>query len=357
MPKPRKLPSGRHQARYYVMEGDRRVSRSAGTFTSKRDAQDAIDAELVKLRSGTWVDPLRSSMTVKDWAEKWYAAREPRRKVLSFLNAQILPRWGSWQMDRVRNLDVKTWVREMTTAGLSPETVRAVYATFSTMMTDAANERVIDRSPCWQRRDGLPPIQRTKLNYLTVEQGVALVAAVPAQYKAMFHLALWTGMRWGELAALRWENVDLAVGLIRVCESVKREDGQIGRPKNGKVREVAIGAATVDVLRAHRRDFGAHDLVFTSPRGQQLSYPRFRRSVMIPAAEALELDWKMSFHTLRHTYVSTLLDAGVDALVVAEQAGHSRASFTIDRYGHAPHTKADVVRIAIAKAMQRQSDG
>lgn len=354
MSRPRKTGSGRWQARYYVTEGGKSTSRSAGTFASKRDAQDAIDTELAKIRAGKWVDPHLGKITVKDWCEAWYAARKPNKRTRSFLDARILPKWGDWRLDEVKNLHVKAWVLELVAADLSPVTVRALYTCFANILTDAVHEDRMMKSPCWGSvRDGLPTVKRTKLHYLDAQQGRRLVALAPDRYKAMFHLALWTGMRWGELAALRWENVDLAAGVIMVSEAVKREDHTIGPPKNGLAREVVIHPDTAEVLRAHRRDFGAHELVFTSPRGHLLVYTNFRRNVMTPLATKLGLDW-LTFHSLRHTYCSTMLESGVDALVVAKEAGHARASYTTDIYGTARHDSADVVREAITRAMQRE---
>lgn len=352
MSKPRKLPSGRWQARYYVTEGTEQTSRSAGTFTTKRDAQDAIDGELAKIRAGKWIDPLLSKITVKDWSERWYAARSPSRKIRSFLDARILPKWGEWSLEDVKNLHVKTWVRELVADGLAPETIRGLYRTFSTLMTDAVHENLLPKSPCWPKRDGLPTVTRTKLHYLTIYEGRRLIELAGGRYKAMFHLALWTGLRWGELAALRWEDVDLSGNVIHVIRSVRR-DGTVGPPKNDKARDVVIDPITADVLKAHRRDFGSRELLFTGDRGNQLDYPTFRRRVMVPLVRKLDVDWPVTFHSLRHTYVSTLLESGVDALVVAKFAGHSRASFTTDRYGHARHDADEVVRKAIEEAMKR----
>lgn len=352
MTKPRKLPSGRYQARYYVTAGGVSSSRTAGTFASERDAQDAINLELTKIRRGTWIDPLLSKTTVGEWAEQWYAARKPSKKTRSFLDARILPKWKTWQLREVNNIEVKSWVLELT-ADLAPGSVRGIYGTFATLMTDAVNDNRLAKSPCWgPKRDGLPTVTRTRLHYLTADQGRRLIALAPDRFTAMFHLALWTGMRWGELAALRWENVDLAGNVISIKEAARR-DGTISKPKADKTRDVVIDTSTADVLRAHRRDFGAHDLVFTSDEGCLLDYNNFRRRVMAPLVRALGVDWPVTFHSLRHTYVSTLLESGVDALVVAKYAGHSRASFTTDRYGHARHDSADVVREAIGRAMQR----
>lgn len=352
MTAPREMDSGRWQARYYVRLGGKRVSRSAGTFASKRDAQDAINGELLKIRAGRWIDPLLSQITVKEWSELWYASRPPSRKVKSFLDARIVPHWGDWQLADVTNLHVKAWVRELTEA-LSPESVRGIYGTFAALMTDAVNGDRIAKSPCWgPKRDGLPAVKRTRLHYLTADQGRRMIELAPDRYKAMFHLALWTGMRWAELAALRWENVDMTRNVVNVAEAVRR-DGTTGLPKAGRTREVVLDESTAEVLRAHRRDFGAHELVFTAAEGGGLHYNNFRGRVMAPLVEALGVDWPVTFHSLRHTYVSTLLESGVDALVVAKYAGHSRASFTIDRYGHAQHGSADVVREAIGRMMNR----
>lgn len=344
----RKLTSGRYQARYPVTVNGVTTQVSAGTFATKDDARDARALALAQLRVGGWCDPAGPKTLVRDWATRWTDLRGGNTKTASFLRSRIVPWWGERRLGDITPIDVQTWVRLLEDDGLSPTTVRALYATFRRMMQDAVEYDVLTKTPC--RNIKLPAERRTEIVPLSLEQMTRLELAAPPRYRAMIHLAAWGGLRWGELAALTWECVDLEAGVVLVRQAVK-VDGSIGTTKNGKSRLVDISPATVEVLRAHRRDFGSTALLFTGARdGRQLDGGNFRKSVWAPLVK----DWspKPTFHDLRHGHAGHMVMQGMDWKVLSDRLGHHKPSFTADRYGWVRPDRRDVTLAALERAMQ-----
>lgn len=352
MSKPRKLPSGRWQAYVNVTEGGKRKQIALGTFANKRDAIDATNlAEATRLK-GQFTRPSDGRTLTGEWCEAWYASRlRPSRKVRSFLDARILPQWKDWHLAEIKLSDVRGWVKELSDGDLNPSTVRGIYETFKVILADAVEDRLIPQSPCRLRADDLPKLLPSEYVFLTREQGNVLEALAPERFRAMIHLALWGGLRWGELAALTWDDIDLESGWLTVAKAVK-SNRTIGPPKNGKRRRIRLAPATVEVLRTHRRDFGGTELLFTTTRqSKQLSYANFLHNVWEPMVTASMIKPAPTFHDLRHTHCSWMIAQGMDWLVLSDRMGHHKPSFTMDVYGHLRHDSDDVVVAALEAAM------
>lgn len=354
----RKLPpgirltaKGRYQARYSVTENGTTRQVSAGTFANLSDAKDARSRAIAAYKSGRgWVDPKHRKLTVRQWSEQWLELRSSTSNTWrSHIRTKILPTFGDVPLQDVTPLAVQKWVNELASSGLAPATIRAVYGLFKQMLGKAVDYDLLVKNPC--RLVELPPVRRKPITPLSVEQLARLEREAPDRYRAMIHLAAWAGMRWGELAALRWEDVDLEAGVVHVRHSVKATRA-VGETKNGKARRVKIAPLTVEVLRAHRRDFGAQEWLFTTEhRHVRLGYAEFRAHIWLPLVRRCEITPAPTFHALRHSYAGHMNMAGVDWKVVSEQLGHHAPSFTADFYGW-KHLRADeIIDAAVARAM------
>jgi integrase len=347
----REVASGRYQARYPVVHGGVTKLCSAGTFASVQDAKDARALAVATVLNGTWVDPAGARGTVAAWATEWVELRGTKhtRTAQSFLAVHILPAFGACKLGDITPMDVQRWVNHLQTLDLVPTTVLVIYRTFAAMMGDAVDFDQIGRSPC--RRIVLPKAHRTTPTPLSLAQLRRLEDKAPSRYAAMIHLSAWCGLRWGELAALRWENVDLSTSVIKVCEAVKT-DGSIGPPKNGKPRDVPMSLETVEVLKAHRRDWGTNALLFPGQRNERvLNYSSFRRHIWYALIQQCGLDSAPTFHDLRHAYIAHMARQGVDWKLLAEVVGHSTPSFTMNRYGWARQDGGSVIAAAASRAM------
>jgi integrase len=323
----RKLDSGHYQARYSAH--GKQVS--AGVFPTAAKARDARATALAELRAGTWVDPSGPRMTFEAWAAEYAELVGTDKRMQSFLRVHILPRWGLTRLGDIEVADVQRWVNALYTTDLSPSTAAAVYAAFKRMMARAVDYDRLVKTPC--RLIRIPKAQRSEQDVLLPADIALIEAEMHDRYRAMVHLAAWTGLRWQECAALRWEDVDLEAGVLNVCRAVKA-DGKVGPPKNGKTREVVMPPSVVAALRKQRRDYGATGPVFPTERGKKvLNYSFFRRSIWEPAVKRAGITPAPSFHKLRHAYVGIMRMQNVSPDVVSEQVGHHSAAFTMERYG------------------------
>jgi len=160
-------------------------------------------------------------------------------------------------------------------------------------------------------------------------EAAKLLAALPKSDRALWATAFYGGLRLGELQALRWEDVDLATGVLRVKRAWDKVEGIIEPKSRAGVRTVPIAAVLRDYLDAHKT---AHDsgYVFGSERPFSYSgvYTRAKRV------------WKdagltpISLHECRHTFASLMIAAGVNAKALTTYLGHSSGQVTLDRYGH-----------------------
>ena len=342
-------PTGRYQARHTAIRDGKATQISVGTFASKDDARDARALALAKLRTGQWVDPRGSRMTVKEWTEQWLTARpETSPWLRTILDSRIVPAWGTVRLEDITALGVQHWVNTMTTEGLSPRSVQAYFGALRTLLADAVVYGKLNSSPCADRAVKLPTLTRTEPVILSVEDMALLEKAAPARYKAMIGVACWTGLRWGELAGLRWQDVEWERSTLHVQQAAKR-GGTFGLPKNGKKRRVPIDAEIIQALREHRRDFGdgANGLVFTNTRRAALRYENFRKT-WIKMVEGL--DPAPTFHDLRHAHAGHMVMQGMDWLVLSERLGHSSPAFTMSKYGWARYDKHDVTMQALARS-------
>lgn len=347
----RKLDNGRYQARYTIVRDGRHVQVSAGTFASLTDAKDARAVAVAQLRTGVWVDPRHSRMTVRDWVKEWTTARPVTSEWLqTIIDKRIIPAWGDTRLEDITALSIQHWVNGMTSQGLSARTVQAYYGVLRTMLSQAVVYGKLPATPCAERAVRLPTLSKTEPVLLSVEDMELLEQAAPARYKAMISVACWTGLRWGELAGLRWQDIEWERSTIHVQQAAKR-DGSFGLPKNRKKRRVPIDAELIAVLRQHRRDFGdgADGLVFTSTRKTALRYPNFRK-VWIKMTEALSLDVAPTFHDLRHAHAGHMVMQGMDWLVLSERLGHHSPAFTMSRYGWARPDKHEVTMAMLSAA-------
>jgi integrase len=147
---------------------------------------------------------------------------------------------------------------------------------------------------------------------------------------ALTLLLAYAGLRWGEVVALRWENVDTARRRIHVKESATEIAGRLewGAPKTHEVRTVIVPDFVVDALSEP-----SEGLVFTAPRGGPLRHSNFTKGVWAPACEAANMPDGLLIHDLRDTAASLAISAGASIKAVQRMLGHASAAMTLDTYG------------------------
>jgi integrase len=327
-----KRPDGRWRARYRDAKG----KEHARHFSRKVDAQAWLDTVTTAVQIGTYVDPNKGRLTIGDWARRWLDGQahlkpSTHERYAGILREHILPTWSAVQLADVSHADVQAWITGLTMRR-SPATVHKIHRVFSLMLKTAARDGRLGRNPADDIH--LPRVNTPERRYLTHDQVRQLADACHPHSLVVLFLA-YTGVRFGEMAALRVGRLDLMRRRATVSESVTLVRGvQIwGTPKSHECREVPLPRFLVDDLAAHVTGRLPNDLVFRGERGGALRAQVFQRSVLTRAAEELGIPG-LHPHELRHTSASLAIASGATVKVVQQMLGHKSATMTLDLYGH-----------------------
>ena len=218
--------------------------------------------------------------------------------------------------------------------GLSAKTVRNIHQIISSALKLAVEQRLIARNPA----DGcaLPKAERKEMQTLPVEQLTSFLReAKDSGVFALYYIDLTTGLRRGELLGLKWSDIDLEKGDLRVQRQIGRIDGKIIemplKTKNA-YRTLPLSADAINVLKIQKCKVGNSEWVFPSPTGGPMS-PDSVLHMLHRVLKRAGLP-KVRFHDLRHTFATLALQNGVDIKTVSGMLGHFSAGFTLDTYAH-----------------------
>lgn len=248
---------------------------------------------------------------------------------------RVLPMIGAWKLSAVTTSDLQALVDRWQGEGLPPATIRNLIKPVQSIYRRAKSRGGVAENPT--RDLELPSSPAREVAIVTPGQATALLDVLPRGDRPLWATALFAGLRYGELRALRWKDVDLAKGVISVRRSWDPKAGPI-EPKSRKSRRtVPIPAALSDEfrdLRIREREFDPEGLVF----GRTRSEPFHAATIYRRADEA----WKsfalpagsLRLHQARHTYASFMIAAGVNAKALSTYMGHSSIKVTFDVYGH-----------------------
>ncbi len=345
-------PNGRWRARYR----DPMKREHARDFRRKVDAERWLaSVETAKTR-GEWVDPTLGRMTFGRWSREWLNGQSQLRpstldRYERILAVQVLPRWEPVPLAAITHAGVVQWIGELVAAGYAPATVRQSHRVLSLALGLAVRDGRLGRNVAQGVR--LPRAQPAEKRFLTHEQ-VARLAEACGHYALHVRFLAYTGLRWGEFAALRVRNVNLLRRRITVVESASEVQGVLllGPTKTHQRREVVLPRFLVEPLAEQLRDKADDDLVFSAPHGGVLRNPNFRHRVLTPAARSVGLDG-LSPHDLRHTAASLAIAAGANVKVVQQMMGHASAAMTLDVYAGLFGDDLDAVAESLDAAARR----
>ena len=229
---------------------------------------------------------------------------------------------------------------------LRPRSVVKYHALLHKIFSRAVIDRVVPYNPC--SHSELPKIISKPKRIITPEEFDAILASIDVRYQTMVLLDIETGLRWGELVALRPADIDFVgrnVIVRRVVVEVSKKNSPTGErafikehPKNDQQRLVQIEPATCSLIREHMLAYGVRDddLLFTSQAGTIVSRNNFRTKVWTPAVKAAGLKESVTFHGLRAAHASWLLAGGADLQVVKDRLGHRQIATTQQYLGVLP---------------------
>lgn len=210
----------------------------------------------------------------------------------------------------------------------------------------AVRDRIITFNPCTETE--LPKIVRKQNQTLTPEEYARLYTAIPERYQDFVQTCIETGLRWGELVALRPRHINFLRRTVTIEETIveiSKKHSPAGErnivklyPKNDKPRTIGLRQGLLDRLaaRIQRMQLGRDELLFPSTDvagGAPISRNTFRTQVWLPAVETAEISFNVRMHDLRHAHASWLLAGGADLVGVMERLGHAQIQ-TTQKYLH-----------------------
>jgi integrase len=341
-------------------------------FATKREAERWLTSQKSALQRGDHIDPKDNQRLFEQIAEAWqdtWLDLEPKTRVgyRAILRRHVLPRWRGVRIGAVIPEAIQEWVNELA-EDRHPNTVRRIYSVLRAILKVAVERRYLLANPCDPVR--LPRAPAAVIDQrviLSASEVAALAEAVSPRYRVLIYTAAYTGLRAGELGALRRRDVDLLHGSVSVERALKDVSGQLifGPTKTAKARRVGLPRFLVDMLSEHLAalDGGPDALVFTSPDGGPLRHhnmylrdfkPAVRRRYCsecearaskddecCPRCDADNLVYVLPpekhglrFHDLRHTCASLLIAAGAHPKAIQEHLGHKDIQTTFNVYGH-----------------------
>jgi integrase len=328
-------------------------------YYTRKTAEAELAAILTDARRGAVPHSVGFGATVREAAEEWLRHSEWERGVKastlseyrSVVDAHIVPRFGDYGLEAVTAREIEAWAAELLASGRSRRTVNKILVMFGGLFErarrvwDLPSNPVNDVSRKRERYSG-------DLDFFSPEEVMRLVrAAASEQDAAIFLTAAYTGLRRGELVALRWRDILFDHEAIRVRASYSY--GALTTPKSGRARTVPMVPDVAEAL-AHLRPFlvGDADLVFPGIDSAYLDGSALRRryKAALKRAGLREL----RFHDLRHCFGSLAINA-LTILEVKEAMGHADVKTTM-RYLHHRSRADEARRLAAAFAIGVEAD-
>lgn len=372
--KVRRLPSGMYQASYPdpVAGSDGMRHNAPHTFTTKEDAEGWLLVERRLIDSGDWTSPKDRRRAIAeanasraplfaDYAARWVDTRRTDRGARPLANHTkynyqlfqrqfIVPTFGHLHLDEITPGMVNTWYDELCP---NHETQRArIYSHARSVMNTAVSAHGPMPgavNPFSIRGAGSATYKRRDDYVLTSDEMTALLDTMRDDRKLMVLLATWCGMRFGELAALRRNHVDLKAGVIRIRESVDRTKGEVatkGPKSDAGIRDQRIPASVLPELKRHLSTYvtGREGLLFPSAGGTYLArsafYGKPTGNGWVAAQKAAGLKDGFHFHDLRATGATLLAQAGATEAELQAWLGDSTPQAAA-RYARAARSRMD----------------
>ncbi|MDF9839068.1 MULTISPECIES: site-specific integrase [unclassified Paenibacillus] len=335
-------------------ETGKRRQKSKSGFATKVEAEKALSKVLHEMNTDTFIETTKDDVTtfITTWlAQKKMTIRPGTYKTYRWLvNYHIIPQLGQLKVANLLPQHLVSMYERMQGGEkkLSPQTINHVHKVLHDALKTAVQWGLLTRNVSELVKPPKIPKAETKV-WNEEELMEFLEFTKDSRYYIIFLLAATTGMRRGEVLALRWEDVDLKAGKVTVRRSYTR--GVVGHifqePKTkAGIRSIVLPQQTTDALKKQRllleddrkkatkkgTEYNDYGLVAQTKNGYPVN-PYYLESRWLDFIRNSGLP-RIRFHDLRHTHASLLLKAGVHPKVVTERLGHSSITITLDRYSH-----------------------
>jgi len=271
---------------------------------------------------------------VDHYTEKELPTKTPytREVYEGYISKWITPKWGACSLSDVRTVAVESWLGTLKLSNGSRAKVRNI---MSALYAHAVRWEFFDRNPITLVRQSAKRKQIPDV--LTADELKALLAELTGIYRVMVFVAATTGLRVSELLALRWQDLDFEAGEMRLTRGIVRQRETALKTEASR-KPIPMEAGLADVLADWRRQCAynqAEDYIFASVEmdGTQPLWPNSAMEKHIrPAALRAEIQKRLGWHTLRHTFGTLLKANGEDVATVQSLMRHANVSVTMDRY-------------------------
>jgi integrase len=329
----------------------KRFPREAEARSWRADAKRALD-------HGTLRAPTKT--TLREAAAAWMAGAEAGeirnrsgqpykpatlRGYRQALEDRVLPLLGGRKLSAVTTSDLQTIVDQWLGEGQPASTIRNAIKPLQAIYRRARSRGGLAVNPT--RDLELPAPRPKEVEIVSPEIAAGLLDAVPVEDRPLWATALYAGLRYGELRALRWGAVNLAAGTIHVRESWDPKEGVIAPKTRTSRRITPMPGVLRDLLLDHRMRCKelADDVLVFGDQGQPFHAASLYRRADA-AWNAAGLSDRLRLHQARHTYASFMIAAGVNAKALSMFMGHSSIKVTFDLYGHLmPGTEAEAAAL------------
>ena len=354
------------------LRGKRRTHFSTFRGT-KRSAQIELARLITEAEAGVFCAPDRITLSefLDRWERDWSVinvSAKTHERYSDLLRLHVRPHIGSISVQRLGPVNLSSLYAKLLregrgeSSGLSARTVGHVHRVLHRALGHAVQWNVITRNPVSSVNP--PKVEQYEVLILSAEQIVKVLDAFKGRaLYPIVSLALSTGMRRGEILALRWKDVDLDAGRVRVEQALEqtKEGIRVKGPKtkHGR-RNISLPESAVAVMRDYRREqlelrvalgLGKPEpeaLILSkldgTPRNPHVTTTEYKRTL---AHLGLR---KVTFHALRHTHASALIAAGIDILTISRRLGHGSPTITLSVYGHLFDNTDDAAAKAIDTA-------
>ncbi|MCL6443602.1 MAG: site-specific integrase [Alicyclobacillus sp.] len=344
--------------RWYIVldlgrdENGKRLQKWFSGYKTKREAERGLAEKLQEVQSGTYMEPAKG--TFGEFLTAWLADKQQQTRPSTYrayrwlVEYRILPQLGGVRLADLRPAHLqaayRAWVKD--DPPLSARSILHAHRLIHSALDRALKWGLVARNVA----DAVDPPhpERHEITVWTPEDVAAFLEAnedAEPRYFVGFVLAIYTGMRKGEILGLRWEDIDAERGVLHVRNTLVWSRGKpiFQPPKTDRSRRaVALSATVLAALRRHRAlqaqdrllygQYQDNGLVLACPDGSPL-YPRTFDNAWYRALNRTPVP-RIRFHDLRHTHASLLLAQGTHPKIVSERLGHSTITLTLDTYSH-----------------------
>ncbi|GAE36498.1 site-specific integrase [Halalkalibacter akibai] len=339
--------------------GKRKQKRKRG-FSTKKEAEIALTRLNGDLIEGTYIDP--SKKKLNEFMEEWFETRRmqvSRRTLinqLSLFNHHIKPHIGFSRLNEINPSVIQKLITTLVkNANLQPSSISKIIAILKVALEKAVKLQLIKVNPV--TNVDLPRENKTEMIVWDKSQvDTFLSNSKKFRHYTACLIAVYTGMRKGEILGLRWKDLDLEKKVIYIRQTLE-SDGKAfkaGAKNTSSVRTIHISNQLISQLKVHRKKlteerlkngtpYNDLDLVICTKYGNPIDPPtlsrRFKEQAKVIGLPVIR------FHDLRHTHATLLIEQNVNVKIISERLGHSSIQMTLDRYSHVlPSMQQDVAK-------------